>query len=224
MIINFFEKILEAASYFCILIVKILLAFSALVIIFNNDDDWNPVLFAASIFLVFVVKKIVKPRPQKLDIKNFMFGKPERDGIRYLRGKRAKEYEIAWENTNTYLEISNFNKFFLNIRLFFMEFAGLHVYYFHERHKYNAYERRLMDLFAVACYERDEEKDPPVEYSAMHKFRIKYIKFKYRKEKRRKEYWIRIWGKTKRLVYVWHEDFEKYKKLYWKRTRTKKMT
>lgn len=180
--------------------------------------------FFVFIWLQIRLSIILDKKSKQKAIISFMPDKPEKDGIRYLRGKRAKEYEIAREKANIYLEISKFNKFFLNIRLFLMRLTGLHMYYFHNRHRYNASDRRLMDLFAISCFEQDCKKDPPVKYKTMHKLRIKYIMFKYRKERKRKEYWIRVWGKTNRLVYAWHEDFEKYKKLYWKRKRSNKLS
>ncbi len=222
MIIQIFDKILEATSNLIVLIFKVTVVFIVLNVITYPDDDWIFIEFFTSIFLVFLIKKIFKPRPKKLDIKKFMPGKPERDGIRYLRGKRAKEYDAAWEKTNTYLEVGNFRKFFYGIRLYFYKLTGLKITYFIQRPWYNLVSRRALDIFCITIFEHPERVDNDRTYSFYEKMRFIFLKFKYRKDFKRKEYWIRFWGKNRRLMYFWHEDVEKFEKLYWKPKKTSK--
>lgn len=149
---------------------------------------------------------------KKVKIKKFMPGKPEKDGIRYLRGKRAKAYSDAWNATNTVLEIGNFSKFFLEIRLFIIKLTGLPKDYFSERHQYDPESRRVLDLFTLTNYKLRMKHKPDTYYSRWRKLFYRYLKFRYRKEDKRFVYWIRITSHAKRSVYVWHEDMEKYDK------------
>ena len=149
---------------------------------------------------------------KKVKIKKFMPGKPEKDGIHYLRGKRAIEYEKAWEDTDTYLEFGDFRKFLLEIRLFFIKLTGLPKDYFSERHRYDPKSRRALDRFALTNYELRIKHMPDAYYSRWRRIFYKYLKFRYRKEEKRFEYWIRITSHRKRGVYIWHEDIEKYNK------------
>lgn len=67
-----------------------------------------------------------------------------------------------------------------------------------------------------------DETDPPKVNTLFETIRYKQLKHKYRKDLSRKEYWIRRWGKTNKVFYVWHEDIDLYKKLY-DRKRIKKL-
>jgi len=147
---------------------------------------------------------------KQINIEDFQPTRPEKDGIRYLRGKRALAYEKAWNSTNTLLEIGNFRKFFLDIRLYIVRLIGLPKDYFHERHRYDSESRRLLDNFALTNYELKMKHTPDAYYSPLRKILYKYIKFRYRKEGERFNYWMRITSHAKRGVYIWHEDIEKY--------------
>lgn len=217
MIKNFVLKILFAANYLMILLFQTLIVFSIMCIIFDRNDAWVSVLFVVSIILVYIIRKIIKiikTRPKKLDINNFMPSKPEKDGIRYLRGKRAKEFEEAWETTSTYLAIGKFRQFILEIRLFIINLTGLTKDYFSERHRYDPRSRRALDRFALTNYELRMKHKSDWYYSGWRKFFFKYLKFKYRKDDKRFKYWICITIHGKRPIYFWHEDTEKYEKVY----------
>ena len=161
------------------------------------------------------IQDILEKRPKKLNITEFMPGKPEKDSIRYLRGKRAKEYQIALDKTNTYLEVGDFRKFFCGLRRIFYNLTGLRKSYFIERPWYDAKSRRLLDLFYINTFNDSNEDGSIVEHTLIQKIRYKYLRYRYRKEYKKFNYWIRITNyKIKRVIYVWHEDIDLYKKLY----------
>lgn len=181
-------------------------------------------------FFVFILLQILlsitlDKRKKRKIINSFIPGKPEKDGIRYLRGKRAKDYQIAWDSTNTYLIIGDFRKFFLEKRLYLANLAGLPKNYFYERHRYDPASRRIIDLFMVDFNEHKQELDSSNKIRFINKLRFKYLKFKYRREDKRIEHWMQITScKKKRVVFVWHEDIDKYKAIYNKNKRKKAKT
>ena len=173
------------------------------------------------ICLQIILSDILSKRKKRESVESFIPGKPEKDGIRYLRGKRAREYESAWEATDTYLEIGGFKKFFYGIRYQFYRLAGLRIHYWIKRPWYDAKSRRALDMLSIHIYEHPEESNPPKINNFIDKIRYKQLKHKYRKDLKRKDYWIRGWGKTNRVFYIWHEDMELYKKLYFKKINKK---
>lgn len=185
-----------------------------IIVAFTSTDGWNFGILLPYFLLCYILKLVIKSMPQKLNIDNFLPSKPERDGIRYLRGRRAKEFEIAWENTDTYLIIGRFRQFLLEIRLFIINLTGLPKDYFSERHRYDLRSRRALDRFALTNYELRIKHKPDAYYSRWRRLFFKYLKFRYRKEEKRFEYWIRTTSHRKRPVYFWYEDTEKYEKKY----------
>lgn len=190
----------------------IMLVLDIFLVILTMNRGWYFILFFIFFCLQIVIYEKLESVRKKARVKTFLPDKPEKDGIRYLRGKRAIEYSDAWEATNTLLENGNFSKAMLDIRLFFVKLTGLPKDYFTERHKYEPVSKRALDLFALTNFELRTKHMPDAYYSRWRRIFYKYLKFRYRKEEKRFEYWIRITSHRKRGVYVWHEDIDKYNK------------
>lgn len=194
----------------------VIVALADLVILFTfmlTNNAIGYIVYALFVTIQIIIYCKIDKSIQKFDeVRKFLPSKAEKDGIRYLRGKRALEYSRAWDATNTELKIGDFRRFFLEIRLFLLKLTGLPKDYFSERHRYNPESRRALDLFALTNFELRTKHIPDAYYSRWRRLFYKYLKFKYRKEEKRFEYWIRITSHRKRSVYVWHEDIEKYKK------------
>jgi len=155
---------------------------------------------------------------RQININDFPPTKPEKDGIRYLRGKRADAFSKAWDETNVALVNGPISYFLLDIWRKFTEKAGFNLNYFDNRHCYNPMEKRLLDIMYIQRYNYFKNKRPDVKQSFIYVITCKYIKFRYRAEEKRIYYWSQIWVKgSKHNIYVWHEDIEKYRKKYHKK-------
>lgn len=178
--------------------------------------------FFVFLWLQIILSMILDKKSKRKTIVSFLPDKPEKDGIRYLRGKRAKEYDTAWEKTDTYVEVGGIKKFFYGIRYHFYNLTGLRMNYWIKRPWYDGRSRRALDMLSIHVYEHPDETDPPKVNTLFETIRYKQLKHKYRKDLNRKEYWKRVWGKTNRPLFVWHEDIDLYKKLYVKKRKNKR--
>lgn len=140
--------------------------------------------------------------------------KPEKDGIRYLRGKKALNFQNAWEATNVTLRINPIFYILLELRCIFIEYMDLEMKYFDNRHRYSPEHRRLLDLMFTYMFEQAKIDNPEMVYIFSDTFMYKYLKYKYSPENKRFYYWQRICSHAdKKQVFVWHEDIDKYCKM-----------
>jgi hypothetical protein len=91
-----------------------------------------------------------------------------------------------------------------------MEYMKFDLKYVHQRHRYPAKHRRVLDLFVISAYEDDIDMSLQQKGLLTH-LRYKYLKHIYRSELNIKHEWVRVTDSTKKnQIYVWHEDIDNY--------------
>lgn len=137
--------------------------------------------------------------------------KPEKDGIRYLRGPKAKAYLLFQDSNKIKPHIGPVSFAFAEAKRKFLSFIGVSLSYFDERHLYSLKDRWILDNMYLCQIDAAKKRGEKVILLPTDIIRHKYLKHKYRSDINQKHDWIRITSrKEKDCVYVWHEDIEIY--------------
>lgn len=192
----------------------IIFALDFILILFTINNGWHFLIVILFICFQFVIDGILEPIRNETNLKKFLPDKPEKDGIRYLRGRDAIEFLTIWDRTNIFLEPDELTVFFLETRRKLLKLLRRPMNYFTERQLLEPYERRCKDLEYIKAFKHKTTS----KYYRVNRFidrlRYYYLKFRYRNDLRRKRYWVEFNDGVKNLGLVWHEDVEKYEKLH----------
>jgi hypothetical protein len=137
--------------------------------------------------------------------------KPEADGMRYLRGKKAKVYEKYIESHNTKPFVDPLSYLVLEARRRLLEYVGIECKYFDNRHLFSLTDRRLLDIYFVHELTQVKESDADFIVRKSDAIWHKYLSLVYRRELNRKYKWGRMTSRSEEhTVFVCNEDYDKY--------------